>query len=144
MRLCHHLHTLVVITRSTTRVGILRPAGGIKRDLAVPVGPVDPHKLLTPSPQQVLLRVIEPAIDKVSVEAVAVAYLSACKLERRDTSPALWDCAARVIADREAQRRHPLHAGGTTSAVGRRVCVVGDLVGVDAVRKTQDAVFLVQ
>jgi hypothetical protein len=65
-------------------------------------------------------------------------YLSASQLERRNTRPTLRDRLARIVADREPQRRHPLHVRGALSAVGSGVSVVCDLVGVHAVGEAKD------
>lgn len=65
-------------------------------------------------------------------------HLPTSQLKRRHALPPLRDGLARVVADREAQRRHALHAGRAVAAVRLRVRVVGDAGRVDAVREAQD------
>jgi hypothetical protein len=72
----HHLQTLVVVTR--TVIGIPIPGlapGAAERNLPAAVRPVNPHEALALGFQQVLSRVLKPAIDKVAMEAVALADL---------------------------------------------------------------------
>jgi len=51
--------------------------GAAERNLSISVGPINPHEALALGLQHGLGRILEPTIDKIAMEAVALANLSA-------------------------------------------------------------------
>lgn len=70
----HHLQTLVVVASAAT-VLILRLAILVEWNLPDAVRAINSHEALTLGFQQVLLRIVEPAVDEVSMEAISIAEL---------------------------------------------------------------------
>jgi hypothetical protein len=71
----HHLKTLMVIIRTIFRILILGLARLAYRLLPISMCTVNPHEALTFRFHQIYLRIVEPAVDEVAVEAIAVADL---------------------------------------------------------------------
>ena len=71
----HHLQTLVVIACASA-ILVLRLAVLIERYLPAPMRAINPHEALTLRFQQVLLGIVKPTVDEVSMEAVSFAELS--------------------------------------------------------------------
>ena len=69
----HHFQTLMIIIRSIARIRILSLA--LAELLAIPVRAINPHKRLSLCLQHVLRRVLEPAVDEITMEAVSLADL---------------------------------------------------------------------
>jgi len=69
----HQLQALVVITCSIFRVGVL----GFALTVLLPctMRAINPHERLAPGCHHILRRIIEPSVDEVAVEAVALANL---------------------------------------------------------------------
>jgi hypothetical protein len=71
----HHLQTLVVIISTLIRLLILRLTRSTHRHLPWTMGSANCDKVLTSCLHKVRLRIIEPAVDKIAVEAVSVSNL---------------------------------------------------------------------
>lgn len=71
----HHLKTLQVVTGAVVGVRVLGLAVLVEGDLSIPMGSIYPHEALTFGLQQILLCIIEPSINKVTVQAISISHL---------------------------------------------------------------------
>ena len=102
------------------------------RDEAAIVAPI------TTADEHVLRRILKPAINEVSMKAVALAKsVAARKLEGGIAVPAIGSHGPYVVPRGDAELGHPLRVLGTRVGSGVAEGVLRDVVRVDAVREEE-------